>query len=62
MLEVVAPVLQAYVPPPLAVKVLLVPKQILGLDGVIFIVGRLFTVTKRLAVAVQPEALVTVTV
>ena len=58
---VVAPVDQAYVPPPVAVNVLDVPAQIAVvpvMDGV----GNALTVKVRLAVAVQPEAFVTVTV
>jgi hypothetical protein len=49
------------VPPPVAVNVLEVPAQIVFvpvIDGV----GNAFTVKVRLAVAVQPEAFVTVTV
>jgi hypothetical protein len=58
---VLAPVLQAYVPPPVAVNVLVSPAHIVfvpAMDGV----GNAFTVKVRLAVAVQPEAFVTVTV
>ena len=48
-------------PPPVAVNVLEVPAQIVfvpDIDGV----GKALTVKVRLAVAVQPEAFVTVTV
>jgi hypothetical protein len=58
---VLAPVLQAYVPPPVAVNVLVSPAQIVFVP-VIDDVGNAFTVKVRVAVAVQPEAFVTVTV
>ena len=57
---VVAPVLHEYEPPPLAVKVLDVPAQIL-LVPVMPVVGLAFTVNVLLAVAVQ-LLVVTVTV
>ena len=59
---VVADVLHRYVPPPLAVSVVLCPLQMVALVGLIAAVGALFTVTDLLAVAVQPLAFVTVTV
>ena len=61
MLAVLAPVDQAYVPPPPAVSVVLEPAQ---KDNVPEMVGEGtgFTVTVREAVPVQPFALVAVTV
>jgi hypothetical protein len=59
---VVAPVLQLYPVPPLAVRVVLSPTQILAEAGVIEAVGKEFTVTVALVLAVHPAALVTVTV
>ena len=59
---VVAPVLQVYPVPPLAVSVVLSPTQILADTGVIEAVGKEFTVTVALVLAVHPAALVTVTV
>ena len=47
--------------PPVAVKVLVSPAQMVFVPD-IDVVGKAFTVKVRLAVAVQPEALVTVTV
>ena len=61
ILAVLAPVLHAYVPPPVAVKVLVVPAQIVLLP-VTDAVGLAFTVKTLEAVAVQPNAFVTVTV
>ena len=55
------PLLQEYVPPPVAVNVVGVPLQITELP-VILAVGNGFTVTVWLAVDVQPDAFVTVTV
>ena len=60
MAAVVAPVLHAYVPPPLAVKVDEPPAQMVCVP-LIAAVGNGVTVSARLAVAVQP-LLVTVTV
>jgi hypothetical protein len=57
---VVGPLLHAYVPPPLAVKVVLPPEHIVVVP-VIPAVGNGFTVSVVLAVAVQP-LVVTVTV
>jgi hypothetical protein len=54
--------LQLYCVPPLAVSVWLAPLQMLAEAGVILAVGLAFTVTCLLAVAVQLDALVTVTV
>ncbi len=60
MLVVVAPVLHRYEVPPVAVRVMLVPLQA---DGLLTAgVGLAAAVTVPLAVAVQPAALVTVTV
>jgi hypothetical protein len=56
------PLLQAYVPPPVAVSVCDAPSQILAVVGLTAAVGLAFTVTNRDAVAVQLFALVTVTV
>jgi hypothetical protein len=61
MAAVVAPLLQAYVPPPTAVKVVLAPLQITDVP-VMLAVGNGLTVTVLVAVEVQPLALVTVTV
>ena len=61
MAAVVAAVFQRYVPPPVAVKVAFAPAQMTFVP-VIAVVGSGFTVTVRVAVAVQPAALVTVTV
>jgi hypothetical protein len=61
MAAVVAPLLQAYVPPPTAVKVVLAPLQITDVP-VILAVGKALTVTVLVAVAVHPFELVTVTV
>ena len=61
MAAVEAPVLQLYDAPPLAVKVLLPPEQIV-LFPAMLAVGLAFTVSVLSAVAVQPDALVTVTV
>ena len=61
MTAVFAPLLQAYVPPPVAVKVVLEPLQIIFVP-VMAAVGNGLTVTAWLAVAVHPLALVTVTV
>ena len=61
MAAVVAPLLQLYVPPPVAVKVVLPPLQIVVVP-VMVAVGALFTVTVLVEVAVQPFAPVTVTV
>ena len=60
MLAVVAPVLHRYEVPPLAVSVDASPAHapVTKTDGV----GSAFTVTVLLAVAVHPDALVTVTV
>ena len=54
--------LQAYCVPPDAVRVALCPLQIATVDGLMVAVGNKFTVTLRLAVAVQLFASVTVTV
>jgi len=62
MAAVVAPVLQLYPVPPLAVSVVLSPAQILADAGVIDGVGNAFTVTVAPVLAVHPAALVTVTV
>ena len=62
MAAVVAELFQLYEVPPLAVKVALAPLQIVTVAGAIAAVGLLFTVTKRLAVALQLLASVTVTV
>ena len=59
---VVAPVDQLYAIPPLAVKVVGLPAQIVADEGVMAAVGDGLTITGALAVAVQPFALVTVTV
>ena len=59
---VVAPVLQLYPVPPLAVRVVLSPVQIVAEAGDIDGVGNEFTVTVALVLAVQPAAFVTVTV
>ncbi len=59
---VVAPVLQLYPVPPLAVSVVLSPAQILAEAGDIDGVGNAFTVTVAPVLAVHPAALVTVTV
>ena len=59
---VVAPVFQLYPVPPLAVKVVLPPKQILAEAGDIDGVGNALTVTVALVLAVHPAALLTVTV
>jgi hypothetical protein len=61
MAAVVAPLLQAYVPPPVAVKVVLPPLQITDVP-VMLAVGNALTATPLLAVDVQPLPLVTVTV
>jgi hypothetical protein len=61
MAAVVAPLLQAYVPPPAAVNVVLPPLQITDVP-VMLAVGNGLTVTALVAVAVHPLALVTVTV
>jgi hypothetical protein len=61
MAAVFAPVDQTYVPPPVAVNVLVSPAQMVFvpvIDGV----GSALTVKVRVAVAVQPDAFVTVTV
>lgn len=58
---VLAPVLQMYVPPPPAVNVVEPPAQITEVPAILA-VGIGFTVNVRLAEAVQPVALVTVTV
>ena len=60
--SVVAPVDQLYEVPPLAVKVVGLPAQIVVDAGTILAVGAGLTVTVALAVAVQPLASVTVTV
>jgi hypothetical protein len=60
MLAVVAPVLQAYVPPPLAVKVVLLPGQIEDVP-LMATLGLAYTVTVRLAEAVIPKVKVAVT-
>ena len=52
---------QLYVPPPVAVKFKVLPAHI-GLFELAVAVGRAFTVAVVEAVAVQPAALVTVTV
>ena len=57
----VLPVFQLYDVPPLAVKVVLAPAQIAVLPAIAAF-GAALTVTARVAVAVQPAALVTVTV
>jgi hypothetical protein len=57
---VVKPPFHKYVPPPLAVKTVLPPVQIVFVP-VIDATGLLFTVTTRSAVDVQPFADVTVT-
>ena len=62
MAAVVAPVDQLYDVPPLAVKVVGVPSQMVAEAGVILAVGVGLTVTVVLVVAVQPFASVTVTV
>jgi len=67
---VVAPVLQAYVPPPVPVNVAEVPEQMIPSllvvpevsATVIPAVGKGFTVIVVVELAVQPAALVTVTV
>jgi hypothetical protein len=61
MAAVVAPLLQEYVPPPAAVKVVLAPLQITDVP-VMLAVGNGLTVTVLVAVDVHPLALVTVTV
>ena len=61
MAAVLAPVLHAYDAPPLAVKVLLAPEQIV-LFPAMLTVGLALTVSVLSAVAVQPDALVAVTV
>jgi hypothetical protein len=61
IVAVVAPVFHKYVPPPVAVKFVLPPLQITFVP-VIFAIGKAFTATPLLAVAVQPLAFVTVTV
>ena len=48
-------------PPPVAVNVLVSPAQIVFVPEILA-VGKALTVKVRLAVAVQPEAFVTVTV
>ena len=58
---VVAPVFQAYVPPPLAVKVVLSPTQIFR-SPVMAAFGSGLTVTVVEVAFEQPAALVTVTV
>lgn len=59
---VVAVVLHKYDVPPDAVNVVLCPLHIAIEEGVTEAVGEVFTVTKRLAVAEQLAALLTVTV
>ena len=61
MNDAVEPLLHKYVPPPVAVNVVLAPLQITFVP-VMLAVGNGFTVTVLVAVAVQPLALVTVTV
>ena len=61
ILAVLTPVFQAYVPPPEAVKVLKEPAQIVLFPDT-DAVGLALTVKLRLALAVQPEPFVTVTV
>jgi hypothetical protein len=61
MADVVAPVFQLYVPPPLAVRVVDCPLQMV-LVPLMEAVGLELTVTVCVALAVQPAALVTVTV
>lgn len=61
MAAVVSFVLHLYVPPPTAVKVVLVPLQMVLVPEMLG-VGNGFTVTAWLAVAEQFTALVTVTV
>ena len=58
---VVAPVFQAYVPPPLAVSVVLWPTQMTLVPEMLG-VGKGFTVTVLVDEAVHPPAPVTVTV
>ena len=58
---VVAPVLHKYVPPPVAVRIVLVPLHIVAVPLMLAVADG-FTVTAWLAVAVQPLAFVTVTV
>jgi hypothetical protein len=59
---VVSPVLQAYVAPPAAVKVTVVPRHALDPDEVIVATGVGFTVTTTAEdVEEHPEAFVTVT-
>ena len=50
---VVAPVLQEYVPPPVAVSVADVPEQIVVLAVLMFAIGDGFTVTEMLVVSEQ---------
>jgi hypothetical protein len=59
---VVCVLLHVYVVPPEAVSVALAPLQMVTVAGVIVAIGAALTVTKRVAVAVQLLALVTVTV
>lgn len=61
MLAETAPVLHEYVPPPLAVNVVLAPLQIEILAGEMVAVGFGLTVTNLEAVAVQEPPSVTVT-
>ena len=61
MVAVVAPVLHKYVPPPLAVRVALNPVHMVWGDPALA-TGSGFTVMILEADAVQPDALVTVTV
>jgi hypothetical protein len=60
MLDVVAPLLQIYDVPPLAIKVVLSPTQI-SLSPVMTTVGSGLTVTVALALATQLSPFVTVT-
>lgn len=59
---VVALLLQLYAVPPPAVRVMLLPLQIVAVAGLMEAVGFWFTFTVPVAVAVQLLALVTVTV
>lgn len=56
------PGIQVYVVAPEAVSVVLLPEQIVALDGEMVTVGVGFTVIVRVAVFTQPFALVPVTV
>jgi hypothetical protein len=61
MTEVVAPILHTYVPPPLAVRLVLVPEHI-AFTPLICAAAVELTVTVRLALFIHPFVLVAVTV